>query len=225
VTIARVTQALGPDGWQDAQTVDLTAFCGPGCQADWLAAHPGAVDSVPLGPGRRRASQPGQWLDETDYDVWCAACGVLVQTGLSEAPCPTWACPPVVVNRLASASGGALRRLGLAAAPRPPPRPAGSAPVSPARCRHELHLAACAWCAPPSPPVVRPMAVVAAWYPTLCRRCGRRSDVGDPVGLVARHGPCCATCCGLPQPHPDRRGRHAAAAPPQKGAFPWPSRN
>ncbi len=105
VTIAWATQALGPDGWQDAQTVDLTAFCCPGCQADWLAAHPGATDPVPLGPGRRGVGQPVQWLDETGYDLWCAACGVLVQVGLDEPPCPTWSCPPVVVNRLRSAEG------------------------------------------------------------------------------------------------------------------------
>ena len=105
VAIAWVEQARGPDGWSDHQLVDETPFCCPGCQEAWLAAHPGALDPVPVGPGRRGVGQPGQWLDETDYDLWCAACGVLVQTGLSEALCPAWACPPVVVNRLPSAEG------------------------------------------------------------------------------------------------------------------------
>jgi hypothetical protein len=102
--------------------------------------------------------------------------------------------------------------------------------VSRARCRHDLHLAACTWCtsdllAQP----LRPMAVVTAWYPTLCRHpaCAYRSDSGEPVGLVSRLGPCCAGCCGLPRQPPhrrDRRGRHAVATPSQEGAALWPSR-
>jgi hypothetical protein len=98
--------------------------------------------------------------------------------------------------------------------------------VSRARCRHGLHPAACAWCARPSPgPArpLRPMAVVVAWYPTLCHHpaCGYRPDPGEPVGLVSRLGPCCAGCCALPHPHPrhldrDRAAHHAVTAPAQK---------
>jgi len=60
------------------------------------------------------------------------------------------------------------------------------------------------------------MAVVAAWYPTLCRHpaCGYRSDPGEPVGLVSQLGPCCAACCTLPGPQ--QRGRRGVPANPEE---------
>ncbi len=80
-------------------------------------------------------------------------------------------------------------------------------------CPHELLWGTCCWCPtgtvhqtfPPSKPTLHATVVVTAWYPTLCRNpgCGRRSDVGDPVGLVAGMGPCCAACTGL---RPDSQG-------------------
>jgi hypothetical protein len=106
VAIAWTRQALGQAGWVEVELVDLTPFCCRSCQADWLAAHPDA-----LGPhhrraaGRRMVGGPGWPLGETDYDLWCACCGVLIQLGLEQPPCPTWACPPVAVNRLPSSGG------------------------------------------------------------------------------------------------------------------------
>jgi hypothetical protein len=107
VAVAWTRQALGQHGWMTVELVDLTPFCCAGCQADWLAAHPDA-----LGPHQHRQLQgwrllgdPGRPLHETNYDLWCAACGVLIQLGLEEPPCPTFACPPVVINRLPSADG------------------------------------------------------------------------------------------------------------------------
>jgi hypothetical protein len=110
VAIAWVEQARGPDGWADHQMVDETTFCTPACQQSWLAAHPGALDAVPIGTGLRQVGQPDQWLEETGIDRWCAECGVLVQVGTEEpecpaAACPAAACPPLVVNLLRSRDG------------------------------------------------------------------------------------------------------------------------
>ncbi len=89
----------------------------------------------------------------------------------------------------------------------------GAALLAGRHCRHELLLGTCCWCPaenvnltlPATSPTMDATVVVTAWYPTLCRNpgCGHRSDVGDPVGLVAEVGPCCATCIGQ---HPDDRG-------------------
>jgi len=82
-------------------------------------------------------------------------------------------------------------------------------------CCHELLRGTCSWCPPGSAAFSRPTLhatiVVTAWYPTLCRNpgCGHRSVVGEPVGLVAEVGPCCAACTGLRPDSPgpgDRRG-------------------
>jgi hypothetical protein len=100
-------QARGRSGWVDVELVDLTPFCCVGCQADWLAAHLGALDPRrdPRLAVCRTVGEPDWPLDETDYDVWCSQCGVLIQVGLQEPPCPAWACPPVLVNRLPSRDG------------------------------------------------------------------------------------------------------------------------
>jgi hypothetical protein len=105
VAIGWVEQTRGGHGWLDVELNDLTEFCCPGCQDAWLAAHPGALDPVPVGPGRRGVGQPGQPVGETDDDLWCGACGALIQLGLQEPPCPAGACPPIVINRLPSATG------------------------------------------------------------------------------------------------------------------------
>ncbi len=105
VAIAWVEQTLDRRGWADHQMVGETPFCTPASQDAWLAAHPGALDPVPTGTGRRQVGQPYQWLDETGIDRWCAACGVLIQVGTEEAECPAGACPPLVVNRLRSRDG------------------------------------------------------------------------------------------------------------------------
>jgi hypothetical protein len=87
-------QTLGRAGWVDVELVDLTPFCCQGCQADWLAAHRNALGPAQDRPavGWRMLGQPDRRLGETDYDVWCAACGVLIQVGLEEPLCPTGAC-------------------------------------------------------------------------------------------------------------------------------------
>jgi hypothetical protein len=107
VAIAWSRQARGRTGWVDVELLEATPFCCLACQADWLAAHPGALGPHQDlgGAGWRRVGQPGCWLDETDYNLWCAACGVLIQLGLQEPPCPTFACPPVVINRLPHPDG------------------------------------------------------------------------------------------------------------------------
>jgi hypothetical protein len=100
-------QARDRSDWVDVELVDLTPFCCAGCQVDWLAVHPGALDPRPTPSAAewRTVGQPDRQLGEIDYDVWCAQCGVLIQVGLQEPPCPTWACPPVLVNRLPSRDG------------------------------------------------------------------------------------------------------------------------
>jgi hypothetical protein len=135
VAIVWVEQALHRGGWVDHQMVDETPFCTPACQDAWLAVHPCALDPVAVSVGLRRVGQSYQWLDETDIDRWCAGCGVLIQVGTEEAERPAGACPPLVVNRLRSADGGALRRVrALAAAPRAPARPSRGAPVTATGC-------------------------------------------------------------------------------------------
>jgi hypothetical protein len=100
-------QARGRAGWVDVELVDLALFCCHACQADWLADHPGALDPRPAPSAAewRVVGESGWPLEETDYDLWCAHCGVLIQLGLQEPPCPTWACPPLLVNRLPSRDG------------------------------------------------------------------------------------------------------------------------
>ncbi len=222
VAVAWVEQARDRHGWFDVQAEGLTELCCRGCQDDWLAARPDALDPVAVGPGRRQVGQPGQPLGETDYGLWCAACGVLIHTGLQEPPCPADACPPLVVNRLPDPTGNAARRAG-AGSSSPPGCPTsqerarerrGPRPL-PARAR----WGTCAWCTRPGrgpARPLRPMAVVAAWYPTLCRHpaCGYRSDPGEPVGLVSQLGPCCAACCTLPGPQ--QRGRRGVPANPEE---------
>jgi hypothetical protein len=107
VAVGWSRQARGRAGWVDVALVDLTPFCCHACQADWLAAHPGALDPRrdPRLAGCRTVGEPDWPLDETGYDLWCARCGVLIQLGLQQPPCPTWACPPVLVNRLPSREG------------------------------------------------------------------------------------------------------------------------
>jgi hypothetical protein len=94
-------------GWVDVELVDLTPFCCHACQADWLAAHRNALGPHQDRPavGWRMVGQPDRRLGEADYDVWCAAYGVLIQVGLEEPPCSAGACPLVVINRLPSARG------------------------------------------------------------------------------------------------------------------------
>jgi hypothetical protein len=80
------------------------------------------------------------------------------------------------------------------------------------RCPHELLWGTCCWCpasqptAPATTMTLHATVVVPTWYPTLCRNpaCGRRSDLGELVGLVPGLGPCCASCAGL-DPHSPKR--------------------
>jgi hypothetical protein len=53
------------------------------------------------------------------------------------------------------------------------------------------------------PGPLEPEVTVTAWHEAACARpdCTRPIRVGEPVGLVAEVGPCCAACCGLNQ-HP-----------------------
>ncbi len=50
-----------------------------------------------------------------------------------------------------------------------------------------------------APGPLDPDATITAWHDATCTRpgCGRPIRPGDPVGLVAEVGPCCAACCGL----------------------------
>jgi hypothetical protein len=105
VAIAWVEQVRDRHGWADHQMVDETPFCTLGCQEAWLAAHPGALDPTAVSGSVRCVGQPYRWLEETGIDLWCAACGVLIQVGTEEPECPAAACPPVVVNRPRSRDG------------------------------------------------------------------------------------------------------------------------
>jgi hypothetical protein len=46
---------------------------------------------------------------------------------------------------------------------------------------------------------LEPEVIVTAWHLAACTRpgCARPIRPGEPVGLVADVGPCCAGCCGL----------------------------
>jgi hypothetical protein len=59
------------------------------------------------------------------------------------------------------------------------------------------------------PGPLEPDAAVTAWHPATCARpgCPHPISPGEPVGLVADVGPCCAACCGL--------DAHKAPAPRQ----------
>jgi hypothetical protein len=62
------------------------------------------------------------------------------------------------------------------------------------------------------PGLLEPDATVTAWHQASCARagCGRPIGPGEPVGLVAEVGPCCAVCCDL--------GAHDAPARRDLGA-------
>jgi hypothetical protein len=49
------------------------------------------------------------------------------------------------------------------------------------------------------PGPLEPDATVTAWHQAVCARagCGRPIGPGEPAGLVAEVGPCCAACCDL----------------------------
>jgi hypothetical protein len=71
------------------------------------------------------------------------------------------------------------------------------------------------------PGPLEPDATVTAWHQAICARagCGRPIGPGEPVGLVAEVGPCCAVCCDL--------GAHNAPARRDLGAGrrrPWRQR-
>jgi len=66
-----------------------------------------------------------------------------------------------------------------------------------------------------APGPLEPDVTVTAWHRAVCARagCGRPIGPGEPVGLVAEVGPCCAACCGLDNHDtPTRRDLSAAAA-------------
>jgi hypothetical protein len=50
-----------------------------------------------------------------------------------------------------------------------------------------------------APGPLEPQATVTAWHQATCARpgCAHPISPGEPVGLVADVGPCCAACCGL----------------------------
>jgi hypothetical protein len=69
---------------------------------------------------------------------------------------------------------------------------------------------------------LEPEVTVTAWHRASCARpgCDRPIGVGEPVGLVAEVGPCCAACCGLDHPATPEPVEATAAATrpsPRKG--------